>query len=109
MATAQDIDLILSQLDAPSLPDRIDALRRIKNDVVGHRQRKERWVHNGAIGILVRALASATDGYGAGKTTRQPSGSPRLFTQVETMRLHVIQLLTSFAIGTHRTLIYLDM
>ena len=109
MAITLDTNLILSQLNAPSLSDRIDALRRIKNNIIGHRQRKERWVHNGIISILVGILTSTNtnDGYTIGKGSREPSGLssglPRPFTPEETVMLHTIQLLNSFARGTRHT------
>lgn len=94
-----DIGLIIAQLNAPSYADRIAALRCIKNDVVGHRQRKERWVHRGILRTLVLIVTSVTDVYNSGKDAQPPSAVLKPYTLEETARLHAVQLLTSFANG----------
>ncbi|RYO86565.1 hypothetical protein DL766_003440 [Monosporascus sp. MC13-8B] len=97
MAKAFDARSISPKLNSSSSSDRIAALRCIKNDVVGHSQRKERWVRRGIIRILVNIVTSAPDANTIGKDARQVSGTSRESTQEETARLHAIQLLASFA------------
>ncbi|KAI0200534.1 armadillo repeat protein [Astrocystis sublimbata] len=54
-----DPQTILQQLNAAA-PDRVDALRQLKNDVVGDYQKKVLWVQHGLVPHLVRCIDTVT-------------------------------------------------
>lgn len=94
---------ILSQLQsARSYTEQTSALRALKNDVVGHAQKKEMWAELGALEPIVKILnASRSPAKVNGKDTR-PSSNTRWLNEEETVRLQALQLLASFANGrTH--------
>lgn len=55
--------ILLDLHNAESLSSQVAALRALKNETIGHDQRKEAWIRGGIIPILSRILAS-----------RRPSG-----------------------------------
>lgn len=62
--TRDSMPLILVQLqNAESLSSQVSTLRTLKNETIGHDQRKETWIRWGLIPILAQVLA-----------LRQPSG-----------------------------------
>ncbi|EXF84226.1 armadillo repeat protein [Colletotrichum fioriniae PJ7] len=91
---------ILSQLQsARSYTEQTSALRALKNDVVGHAQKKEIWAELGALEPIVKILnASRSPAKVNGKDTR-PSSNSRWLNEEETVRLQALQLLASFANG----------
>ncbi|KAI0025745.1 armadillo repeat protein [Xylariomycetidae sp. FL0641] len=52
-----DPQSLFAQLDVNS-PDRHAALRCLKNDIIGHVQKKEKWVPRGLLPVLVRLVES---------------------------------------------------
>ena len=42
--------------NASSLTDQVAALRTLKNEIIGHQQKKERWISLGVLAPLVRIL-----------------------------------------------------
>jgi len=66
---------ILSELRGASTPaSQVKALRELKNDVIGHDQKKEMWVGLGVLNPLVRILSSYK---GSGKRRRRDTnGNP---------------------------------
>src|SRR5690242_20027167 len=75
----------LAQLRSGNPVDRLAALRRLKNDIVGHLARKEQWVQHGALRQIVSVVAS-------------PTGSQAHDTaDDDKARLQGLQLLGSFA------------
>ncbi|OHE91013.1 armadillo repeat protein [Colletotrichum orchidophilum] len=91
---------ILSQLQsARSYTEQTSALRALKNDVVGHAQKKEMWAELGALEPIVKILnASRSPAKVNSKDARPSSNSPWL-SEEETVRLQALQLLASFANG----------
>ncbi|KAK6226301.1 armadillo repeat protein [Colletotrichum tabaci] len=91
---------ILSQLlSARGFAEQTSALRALKNDVVGHAQKKEMWAGLGALDPVVEILNAARSPVKVnGKDTR-PSASSRWLSEEETLRLQALQLLASFANG----------
>ena len=63
MTTTSTPPILLEVQNAGSLSSQIANLRALKNETIGHDQRKETWVRYGIIPILSRVLA-----------TRRPSG-----------------------------------
>ncbi|KAI0193625.1 armadillo repeat protein [Xylaria flabelliformis] len=92
-----DPQAIIAQLNASPV-DRVAALRRLKNDVIGDIQKKTLWVQHGLIPHIVKLLLSNDSGYNAdGKEARQPFLALDTPTVDETARLQALQLLASFA------------
>ncbi|KAI9742477.1 MAG: hypothetical protein M1818_004011 [Claussenomyces sp. TS43310] len=57
MARACSIPEILAQIqDSASSAGQITALRALKNDIIGHPQRKARWIAHGALEPVIRVL-----------------------------------------------------
>lgn len=91
---------ILAQLrNARSLPEQTAALRALKNEVVGHVQRKEQWIGLGVLDPIVGALTSS-------RSPVKPNGkdsrvllTQRPLTDEESVRLQALQLVASFANG----------
>lgn len=92
---------ILSQIRvARSYSEQVASLRALKNEVVGHAQRKEKWVEQGVLESLVKLLQTSRFPTRLnGKETRNSNGSPKPLTEDELVRLHSLQLLASFANG----------
>lgn len=90
----------LSRLRSGSPDSQLAALRALKNEVVGHVQKKEQWVRAGALEPIVRLAAAPSPAHVNGKATeqsqQQPSGAPKLSCH-EAVRLLALQLLASFA------------
>lgn len=92
---------ILAQLaGAPSFADRITALQAIKNDIVGHVQRKEWWVKAGALEPIVATLSYS-------QSSARPNGKDlgfhpavRPLPEEDAVRLQALQLVASFANGS---------
>jgi len=101
---------ILSQIRVPrNCSEQVVSLRALKDDIVGHIQRKERWIENGILESLVKNLQS----------TRPPtlrngddprSGTERTvpLTDNERVRLLSLELIASFANGEDHTQAFPD-
>ncbi|KAI0436423.1 armadillo repeat protein [Xylaria telfairii] len=93
-----DPQAIITQLNGSPV-DRVAALRRLKNDVIGDIQKKTLWVQHGLVPHLVKLLLPGGEGGRniAGKEARQPFLALDTFTLDQTARLQALQLLASFA------------
>ncbi|KAK4102647.1 ARM repeat-containing protein [Parathielavia hyrcaniae] len=92
---------LLSQIRvARSYSEQATALRALRDELVGHIQRKERWIQNGILEPLVEILQddvrSPTRLIG-----KEPSqtGQPGFLSDHEMVRLLCLQLIASFAYG----------
>ncbi|KAI1083891.1 ARM repeat-containing protein [Whalleya microplaca] len=92
---ALDPQTLLAKLDS-NTPDQIAALRYLKNDVVGHVQKKEQWLQHGVLRPIVRIIAPDASQLG-GKDARQPFLTLASLTDEDTAKLQALQLLASFA------------
>ncbi len=89
--------------NAPSLERQITTLRQLKNDIVGHDQRKELVVKHGVIKALIDVIA-ATQKVSGKRRTGDSNGTSRSYEQLEWSsedegRLQAIQILGSLANG----------
>ncbi|KAK6718515.1 hypothetical protein SNK05_001659 [Fusarium graminearum] len=99
MAPAQSHPILAQLQEASSLTERTTALRALKNEIVGHVQRKEQWIGLGVLEPIVRTLIEATSSSKpTGKDSRPPQ-SQRPLSEEERMRLQAIQLIACFANG----------
>jgi len=98
MARAQ---ALLAQVRNPRCyADQTAALRALKNETVGHVQKKERWVELGVLEPIVKALAaSRPPAKMNGKDSRANHAPPRPVSEEELARLQALELLAVFASG----------
>jgi hypothetical protein len=90
---------ILAQILNPSSPaEHITALRALKNDIIGHQQRKEAWVGLGALDSIARASASQENRQ-ATKSGHEPARVADSLSEEETLRLQALSILGSLAYG----------
>lgn len=94
--------LHITALLSPDQEEQLSALRTLKNEIVGHDQKKEKWVENGIIEPVVKILESSrsspsTNGKDSGRGRIPPS---RSLTGEESVRLQALQILASLANGT---------
>lgn len=93
---------ILVQLrTATTHAEQIAALKALKNDIVGHVQRKESWIGHGVLEPVVRVLIPPTSAAKLnGKDARFQLAS-RPLSDDDAVKLQALQLVTSFANGMH--------
>lgn len=73
--------------------EQLEALQALKNDIVGHVQKKEKWLEAGILEPIVKILNTAS----TSNTSRQRRSSLSVDDHV---RLQSLQVLSSFAKGT---------
>lgn len=92
---------ILAQLrNAKTLPEQTSALQALKNEIVGHVQKKEAWVGLGVLDPIVRTLSanhSSSKSNGKDATPQLVSGP---LSDEDGVKLQALQLVASFANGT---------
>jgi hypothetical protein len=101
MARVQSPPVLAQIRVARNYSEQATSLRALKDEVIGHVQRKERWIEYGILETLVKILhnnlrASTTLN---GKEPRSQPGQPRPLSEDEEVRLLSLQLLVSFAYG----------
>ncbi|KAK8144406.1 hypothetical protein G3M48_005876 [Beauveria asiatica] len=91
---------ILAQLrGAKTFREQTAALQALKNEIVGHVQRKEEWVSVGVLEPIVRSLALTRAPLKMnGKDTRQLA-TMRPLSEEDSVKLQALQLVSSFATG----------
>ncbi|KAI1781109.1 ARM repeat-containing protein [Hypoxylon cercidicola] len=85
---------VLTKLDSTT-SERLSALNYLKNEVIGHTQRKEDWLRHGILRRVVRIIASAA--LGASKDAPSSFLALPTFIDEDNARLQALQLLASFA------------
>ncbi|KAL9102474.1 MAG: hypothetical protein Q9163_002374 [Psora crenata] len=95
--------ILLELRSASSLASQIKALRQLKNELIGHEQRKEMWVALGVLAPLVRILEShkgdSKRGLGDSDAYRNQDETTHLETEDEQARLQAIIIIGSLAHG----------
>ncbi|KAI1460836.1 ARM repeat-containing protein [Annulohypoxylon moriforme] len=90
-----DPQSILAKLGATT-PERLAALRSLKNELVGHSQKKEDWVRYGVLRPIVRIIVPET--YETKDEDARPSFlTLNTFTDEDAAKLQALQLLATFA------------
>ncbi|OBT47784.1 hypothetical protein VE00_01431 [Pseudogymnoascus sp. WSF 3629] len=90
---------ILAQILHPGSPtEHVTALRALKNDIIGHQQRKEAWVGLGILDSIVQASAS-TESRQDSKLGQEPARDTESLSEEETLRLQALSILGSLAYG----------
>ncbi len=100
MAHPQSSPILAQLRGAKTFPEQTAALQALKNEIVGHVQRKEEWVSVGVLDPIVRSLALTRSPIKMnGKATSQPT-TIRPLSEEDGVKLQALQLLSSFASGT---------
>ncbi|XXG97078.1 hypothetical protein Hte_003373 [Hypoxylon texense] len=86
---------VLAKLDSTT-SERLSALSYLKNEIIGHTQRKEDWVRHGVLRPIIRIIQSPSLGSGAKDAPASFLTSPS-FTDEDNAKLQALQLLASFA------------
>lgn len=90
---------ILAQILQPSSPtEHITALRALKNDIIGHQQRKEAWIGLGILDSIVQASASQESRQGS-RSGQEPAEDVESLSEEENLRLQALSILGSLAYG----------
>ena len=94
---------ILQELQTPSsIPAQIDALKTLKNDIIGHDQRKELAIRHGIVEPLVRILSTYSKTSGK-KRMRERSdngaNSEKTWTEEDNLRLQATLIVASLGNG----------
>jgi hypothetical protein len=94
--------LHLTALLSPNKEEQLSALQTLKNEIVGHDQKKEKWVENGVIEPVVKILESSRSSHStSGKdNSRGRVLTSRPLTSEENVRLQALHILASLANGT---------
>jgi hypothetical protein len=99
MARAQSPPILAQLRSARSLAEQSAALRALKNEIVGHIQKKETWISLGVLEPIVQTLSSSRSSAKLnGKGSRLQLGS-RPLSEEDGAKLQALQLLASFANG----------
>ncbi|KAL6229203.1 hypothetical protein BDW75DRAFT_225488 [Aspergillus navahoensis] len=99
MTRAETPPIFLQLQNADSLSSQAAALRGLKNETIGHDQRKETWVRLGLIPILTNVLASRAPGKSELKNGSKQSGLPGSREEADDACLQAIILVGSLAQG----------
>lgn len=99
MARPEDSPILEQLRNARTWPERIEGLRALKNEIVGHVQLKEAWIGLGVLEPIVRTIGSSsgqswTNGKDAMGTGHRPLADE------DAAKLQALQLVASFANGT---------
>lgn len=101
MSRAPNVALFAA-LQSHDQGEQLAALRSLKNDIVGHVQKKEKWIEAGVLEPVVKILnnsRSATSHRRNSQGYTRPSASG-LLSADEDVRSQALQVLASFANGT---------
>lgn len=93
--------LHITALLSPDQEEQLSALRTLKNEIVGHDQKKEKWVENGIIEPVVKILESSRSSQSTNGKDKSRGRAPpsRALTGEESVRLQALQILASLANG----------
>jgi hypothetical protein len=98
--------LILTQIRNPkSIAEQIAALRALKNEVIGHPQKKEMWVRLGILEPIVQVMSGNVHGSQTGKKQQEETAKPSVMSEEEILRLEAITIIGSLAHGKHSPLL----
>lgn len=99
MARPQNSPVLAQLRSAKTYPEQTAALQVLKNEVVGHIQKKEEWIGFGVLDPIVVTLSSSrSPSKSNGKDARTQLVS-RPLSDEDSVKLQALQLVASFANG----------
>ena len=99
MVRVQPPPILVQIRNARSYVEQAAALRSLKNEVIGHVQKKETWVGYGVLEPVVKMLATSRSSAKMNGKDPRFHAAARSLTEDESVRLQALQLLASFANG----------
>lgn len=101
MARESGTPILAYLQNARSYSEQAAALRALKNDIVGHLQKKEAWVQQGALEPVVALLLSSRPSSKAANGKPMRSVDIQTLGEEDTVRLQALHVLGSFASGRY--------
>jgi armadillo repeat-containing protein 8 len=103
MARPQTSPILTQLRNAKTCPEQSTALQALKNEIIGHHQKKETWVSLGVLEPVISTLTSARPAAksSSAKDARPQASSRRPLSEEDNVRLQALQIITSFAKGMH--------
>lgn len=99
MARPQSPPILTQLRSARTVPEQAAALRALKNDIVGHIQKKEQWVSLGVLDPIARTIIPDKPPPRLNGKGPHPQICSRPLTDDEEAKLQALQLIASFAHG----------
>lgn len=99
MARPQNSPILAQLRNAKSLPEQTAALQALKNEIVGHVQKKEAWIGLGVLEPIVRTLASSRSPAKLNGKDATALLLSRPLSDEDSVKLQALQLVASFANG----------
>ncbi|KAK2592752.1 hypothetical protein QQS21_009556 [Conoideocrella luteorostrata] len=99
MARPQNSPILTQLRSAKTLPEQAIALQALKNEIVGHVQKKEEWIGFGVLDPIVRTLASNRSPSKVNGKDVSIQLLPRPLSDEDSVKLQALQLIASFANG----------
>lgn len=99
MARPQNSPILAQLRNAKSLPEQTAALQALKNEIVGHVQKKEAWISLGVLEPIVRTLASSRSQAKLNGKDATAQLLSRPLSDEDSVKLQALQLVASFANG----------
>lgn len=100
MSRAPNVALTAA-LQSQDQDEQLAALRSLKNDLVGHVQKKEKWIEAGVLEPVVKILNNSRSAASHQRNSQDHTrSSPDLLSAEENVRSQALQVVASFANGT---------
>ncbi|KHN98249.1 armadillo repeat protein [Metarhizium album ARSEF 1941] len=99
MARPQNSPILAQLRNAKSLPEQRAALQALKNEIVGHVQKKEAWIGLGVLEPIVRTLSSSRPPEKLNGKDASVQLWSRPLSDEDSIKLQGLQLIASFANG----------
>lgn len=103
MARPQNSPILAQLRSAKTYPEQAAALQVLKNEVVGHIQKKEAWIRLGVLEPIVLTLCSSPSPSKPNGKDARTQLAWRPLADEDSVRQQALQLIASFASGTLRT------
>ena len=104
MARSSNSPILAHLRSAKSSLEQIAALQALKNEIVGHIQKKEAWIKLGVLSPIVKSLAVRSFPTKARSKDVKAQPLVRTLSDEDGVKLQALQLLGSFANGKHSSL-----
>lgn len=102
MARPQNSPILAQLRSAKTYPEQAAALQVLKNEVVGHIQKKEAWISLGVLEPIVLTLCSSRSPSKPNGKDARPQLAWRPLADEDSVRQQALQLIASFASGKPR-------